>query len=79
MSCLICADAAESIEAGEALFERKCAQCGHYRIPIHLVLELMEQGQIFNVPSMRGWLAERRQTDAIPVIEAHHAQLVSWA
>ncbi|QJI28684.1 hypothetical protein HKK55_08130 [Pseudomonas sp. ADAK18] len=76
MSCLVCAGSAERIEASEDFAERICAECGHYRISRSFVLDLIEQGQIFDVVKMRDWLADNRQRVDIPSINAQQAILV---
>lgn len=70
MSCLICAGPAERIFCADSWEERKCPECGHYRICDSLVLTLMEQGQIFDIAKAREWLAMRRIHCAVPGIES---------
>jgi hypothetical protein len=41
-----------------------------------LILMMMEQGQIFDTPRMRAWLASRRDQGAVPSIERSHAILL---
>ncbi|MFJ3486034.1 hypothetical protein ACIPL1_21945 [Pseudomonas sp. NPDC090202] len=62
MSCLICAGPAERIHTIREWEERKCAQCGHYRMSDALVRALMDQGQIFDVAKARAWLAAQQQS-----------------
>ncbi|MDE1167211.1 MAG: hypothetical protein PW845_18000 [Pseudomonas sp.] len=69
MSCLICAGPAERIPCAGSWEECKCSQCGHYRIADALVLSLMEQGQIFDIPKVRAWLALAHSGQGIPSIE----------
>ncbi|MFV3377871.1 MULTISPECIES: hypothetical protein [Pseudomonas] len=42
-----------------------------------LVLVMMEEEQIFDTPRMREWLITRRGCVSVPVIEPHHAILVT--
>ncbi|MFV3402731.1 hypothetical protein ACNFIC_02075 [Pseudomonas sp. NY15463] len=76
MSCLICAGQAESIDCASGWEARCCAQCGSYRMSQALILMMMEQGQIFDTPRMRAWLASRRDQGAVPSIERSHAILM---
>ncbi|MFJ3486916.1 hypothetical protein ACIPL1_26410 [Pseudomonas sp. NPDC090202] len=76
MSCLICANHAETIQCPEGWEERYCPQCGRYRMSQALVLSLMDQGQIFDIEKMRLWLESRRRADSLPSIEFHEALLV---
>ena len=48
MSCLICAGHAESVECTLGWEERRCSQCGCYRMSQSLILLMMEEGQIFD-------------------------------
>ncbi|GAB1619879.1 hypothetical protein PSN_5649 [Pseudomonas sp. NGC7] len=77
MTCLICAGHAESVECATGWEERHCSQCGSYRMSQTLVLVMMEEGQIFDTRRMREWLITRRGCVSIPVIEPHHAILVT--
>lgn len=77
MSCLICAGPAEQFPSMAEWEERKCPKCGHYRVSQTLVLALMDQGQIFDVPKARAWLASRQVNAAIPHIETAEGLLVS--
>lgn len=74
MSCLICAGQAESIECTSGWEERRCSQCGCYRMSQSLILLMMEEGQIFDTERMRKWLMSRR--DAIPVPCIDHGQAI---
>ncbi|SEQ14993.1 hypothetical protein SAMN03159444_01180 [Pseudomonas sp. NFACC02] len=69
MTCLICAGPAEELACPERWEERKCAECGHYRMPQALVLALMDQGQIFDVGKARAWLMSHRNETPIPSLE----------
>ncbi len=77
MSCLICAGHADSVECPLGWEERRCSQCGCYRMSQSLILVMMEEGQIFDTERMRAWLAARREEVSIPSIEHHQAILVS--
>ncbi|MFJ4349234.1 hypothetical protein [Pseudomonas sp. NPDC089401] len=76
MSCLICAGHAESIDCLAGWEERKCAQCGCYRMSQALILSMMDEGQIFDAEKMRQWLQLQRSVEAIPTIAVHEAILV---
>lgn len=76
MSCLICAGRAESVECSAGWEERKCPQCGCYRMSQTLVLMMMDEGQIFDAAKMRAWLAVRRGAVPVPSIELHEAIVV---
>ncbi|MFB4391781.1 MULTISPECIES: hypothetical protein [unclassified Pseudomonas] len=41
-----------------------------------LILEMMDEGQIFDTERMRQWLVARRDVVAVPSIEPHQAILV---
>ncbi len=75
MSCLICAGQAESVECASGWEERRCSVCGWYRMSQSLILEMMEEGQIFDTERMRAWLVSRRQLMPIPTIDASQAIL----
>jgi len=75
MSCLICAGFAETIEAQD-WEERRCDDCGHYRMSRVLILCLMEQCQIFDLDKMRIWLQQQRSTQAVATVELHEALLM---
>lgn len=60
MNCLICVGAAERVMCDGPCEERDCPECGRYRISDELILSLMGQGQIFDVPKTRRWLDTRR-------------------
>ncbi|MFJ3468805.1 hypothetical protein [Pseudomonas sp. NPDC090201] len=75
MSCLICAGHAETIECTEGWEERRCAECGRYRMSLALVLSLMEQGQIFDTERMRSWLKAQRCVVSVPSIDVDEALL----
>jgi hypothetical protein len=70
MTCLICAGPAEEVARQDHWEERKCPECGHYRIADAVVLTLMEQGQIFEVNKARAWLDENRSATRIPHLES---------
>lgn len=70
MSCLICAGPAERIYCADSWEERKCTECGHYRVADSLVQTLMDQGQIFDIAKARAWLATRRTDAVVPGIES---------
>ena len=70
MTCLICAGPAEEVVRHDQWEERKCSDCGHYRIANSLVLALMDQGQIFDVEKARAWLSENRKASQIPHLES---------
>ncbi|MQG95615.1 hypothetical protein F6X59_23270 [Pseudomonas sp. MN1F] len=74
MSCLICAGQAESVECDSGWEERRCPQCGCYRMSQSLILRMMEEGQIFDAERMRQWLTSRR--DVIPVPCIDHGQAI---
>lgn len=74
MSCLICAGQAESVECTSGWEERRCAQCGCYRMSQALILVMMEEGQIFDTARMRAWLTDRRAGVAVPTID--HGQAI---
>lgn len=76
MSCLICAGQAQAIDCPAGWEERCCAQCGCYRMSQALILEMMDEGQIFDTERMRQWLVARRDVVAVPSIEPHQAILV---
>lgn len=42
-----------------------------------LILPMMEQGQIFDTSKMREWLTTQRSLMPTPIIEPHHAILLS--
>ena len=73
MSCLICAGSAESIECSPGWEERRCPQCGCYRMSQSLVLLMMDEGQIFDSVKMREWLQVRRGVVPVPSIEFNQA------
>lgn len=75
MSCLVCAGTALVIECRGPWEERVCSSCGHYRVADALILELMEQGQIFDVEKTRHWLSRERRYDPVPCIEIQDALL----
>ncbi|MFK3971510.1 hypothetical protein ACI2KS_12355 [Pseudomonas sp. NPDC087358] len=70
MSCLICAGPAERVVCSGNWEERKCGECGHYRIPDSLVLALMDQGQIFDIPKARAYLMSQRAASMVPSIDS---------
>lgn len=74
MSCLICAGQAESVECTHGWEERRCSQCGCYRMSQSLILLMMEEGQIFDAERMREWLMSRRDVTAVPSID--HGQAI---
>ena len=74
MSCLICAGQAESVECIGGWEERRCSQCGCYRMSQALILLMMEEGQIFDTERMRAWLVSRRELMPIPTID--HSQAI---
>ncbi|WP_296257220.1 MULTISPECIES: hypothetical protein [unclassified Pseudomonas] len=76
MSCLICAGPAEQLPCMANWEERKCAQCGHYRVSETLILALMDQGQIFDVARARAWLAAQQGGAVVPHIETAEGLLV---
>ncbi len=76
MSCLICAGPAQQLPSIADWEERKCSECGHYRISETLILALMEQGQIFDVPKARAWLAVQQSNAVVPHIETADGLLV---
>ncbi len=76
MSCLICAGQAESVECSSGWEERRCSHCGCYRMSQALILQMMDEGQIFDSTKMRAWLTAQRGAVAIPSIEFSHAILV---
>lgn len=75
MNCLICAGVASRIECLGPWEERDCPACGRYRVADALILNLMEQGQIFDVEQTRNWLAQQRLKEVVPCIRAHEALL----
>ena len=77
MSCLICAGNAETIERVQGWEERRCSECGRYRMSQALVLTLMDQGQIFDEEKMRRWLKAQRCAVPVPCIDAPEAQLAT--
>lgn len=76
MTCLICAGPAEELACPERWEERKCAECGHYRMSHVLVLALMDQGQIFDVGKARAWLVNHRSESQVPYLEQVSGLLV---
>jgi len=76
MSCLICAGPAEQLPSIASWEERKCSECGHYRVSETLILALMDQGQIFDVPKARAWLADQQMRPGVPQIETAEGLLV---
>jgi hypothetical protein len=70
MSCLICAGPAERVFCPDGWEERKCAECGHYRVADSLVINLMDEGQIFDIAKAREWLSHSRRTSPLPSIES---------
>lgn len=66
MSCLICAGPAERIASLKDWEERRCLECGHYRIADALILTLMDQGQIFDVVKARAWVRAHQHYGAVP-------------
>lgn len=77
MSCLICAEYAETIDCAEGWEERNCPECGRYRMSQALVLTLMEQGQIFDRCRMRRWLQVQHCATAVPSVDIEDALLAS--
>jgi len=75
MSCLICAGHAESVECTLGWEERRCSQCGCYRMSQSLLLLMMEEGQMFATERMRQWLVVRRGQVPVPAIDHEHAIL----
>lgn len=73
MSCLICAGHAETVECIHGWEERHCSQCGRYRMSQALILLMMDEGQIFDTGQMRQWLTNRRDQEAVPVIDERQA------
>ncbi|OLS60246.1 hypothetical protein PSEMO_46570 [Pseudomonas putida] len=76
MSCLICAGRAESVECSPGWEERRCPQCGCYRMSQSLVLLMMNEGQIFDSPKMRAWLEVSRSQVPVPSIDLKQAIIV---
>lgn len=76
MVCLICAGVAERVQCHGPWEERNCPECGRYRISDQLILDLMDQGQIFDVSRTRGWLESRRSKGVVPTIDIDEALLV---
>ena len=77
MNCLICAGAAERFLCDGPWEERDCPECGRYRISDELILALMDQGQIFDVLKVRGWLDTRRTEGFLPCIQSPEGLLVT--
>lgn len=76
MSCLICAGPAEQLPSVADWEERNCSECGHYRVSQNLILALMDQGQIFDVPKARAWLAAQKGGVGVPHLENAEGLLV---
>lgn len=70
MTCLICAGPAEEVARHDDWEERRCSECGHYRMANSLVHALMDQGQIFDVEKAREWLSMNRKGAQIPHIDS---------
>jgi len=70
MTCLICAGPAEEVVRSDHWEERKCSECGHYRVANSLVIALMDQGQIFDVEKARDWLCKNRTFAQIPHLDS---------
>lgn len=77
MNCLICVGVAERIQCQGPWEERDCPDCGRYRVSDELLLNLMDQGQIFDIDKTRRWLESRRKEEGMtPSIELHEALLL---
>lgn len=76
MSCLICAGQAESMQCASGWEQRQCERCGCYRMSQALILQMMEEGQIFDSNKMRTWLHGQRGRVAVPSIEFRQAILM---
>lgn len=57
--------------------ERDCPVCGRYRISDDLILALMDQGHIFDVLKVRGWLDMRLTDGFLPCIKSPEGLLVT--
>lgn len=78
MNCLICVGTAERVMCDGPWEERDCPECGRYRISDELILALMDQGQIFDVLKVRGWLDTRRTEGFLPCIQSPEGLLVTF-
>ena len=77
MNCLICVGVAERVMCNGPWEERDCPVCGRYRISDDLILALMDQGHIFDVLKVRGWLDMRRTDGYLPCIKSPEGLLVT--
>lgn len=68
MNCLICTELAERFASCDQWEERVCPNCGHYKISLHLISAMIDQGQIFDIHQTREWLVMERISTPAPAI-----------
>ncbi len=75
MDCFVCKAKAESVTPTTGDFEeRKCGECGRYRLSRSLLAEIDAQKLVFDVAATRKWIAVNSVTNPAPVLSTFEAK-----
>jgi len=73
MTCLICDEPADEVDAGGDYQERACPKCGHYRVTGTALVLMRKHSWCFDVELTREWIEQHQGSGTIPTIDSNQA------